>query len=153
MEVPQLLSSDKVVDIPVVAQRQIPMVQSVQKTIEIPQLQYIAKVVDVPGVPVVQILRYRCGGRQSSPTVAAAEKSVEIPHVFLDKVVDMPVIVNDRVLHSGGASIQFIACFRGHSSCATQTGTMLPAFFLMAAMMGFLTHFASFFALLRLCRS
>ena len=85
--------------------------------------------------------------RQLSPTVAAVEKSVEIPHVFLDKVVDMPVIVNDRVLHSGGASIQLIACFRGHSSCATQTGTMLPAFLLMAVMM------ASFFALLRLCRS
>ena len=78
---------------------------------------------------------------------------VEIPHVFLDKVVDMPVIVNDRVLHSGSALIQLIACFRGHSSCATQTGTMLPAFLLMAAMMGFLTLFASFFALLRLCRS
>ena len=40
--------------------------------------------------------------RQLSPTVAAVEKSAEIPHVFLDKVVDMPVIVNDRVLHSGG---------------------------------------------------
>ena len=76
--------------------------------------------------------------RRSSPTVAAVEKSVEIPHVLLDKVVDMPVIVNDRVLHSRGASIQFIACFRGHFSCATQTGTMLPAFFLMVAMMGFL---------------
>ena len=48
--VPQLQFSDNVVDIPVVAQRQIPMVQSVQKTIEILQLQYIDKVVDVPGV-------------------------------------------------------------------------------------------------------
>ena len=91
--------------------------------------------------------------RQSSPTVAAVEKSDEIPHVFLDKVVDMPVIVNDKLMHSGGASIQFIAYFRGHSSCATQTGMMLPAVLLMAATMGFLTHFASFFALLRLCRS
>ena len=59
--------------------------------------------------------------RQSSPTVAAVENSVVIPRVFLDKVVDMPVIVNDRVLHSGGASIQLFACLRGHSSCATQT--------------------------------
>ena len=32
--------------------------------------------------------------RQSSPTVAVAEKSVETPHVFLDKVVDMPMVCN-----------------------------------------------------------
>ena len=41
--------------------------------------------------------------RQSSPTVAVAEKSVEIPHVFLDKVVDMPVVCNNRCLVSGSA--------------------------------------------------
>ena len=58
------------------------------------------------------------------------------PHVFLDKVVDMP-FVNDRLLHTGGASLQFIAFFRGHSSCAAWTGMVLPAVFLMAAMMGF----------------
>ena len=68
--------------------------------------------------------------RQSSPTDAA------YPHVFLDKFVDMP-FVNDRLLHSGGASLQFIAYFRGHSSCATWTGMMLPAVFLTVAMMGF----------------
>ena len=45
VEVPQL---QFIVYIPVVAQRQIPMVQTVQKTMEIPQLQYIDKVVDVP---------------------------------------------------------------------------------------------------------
>ena len=44
--------------------------------------------------------------------------------------------------------IPFIAGDSGHSSCATQTGTTFPAALLMAAMMGFLTHFASFFALL-----
>ena len=41
--------------------------------------------------------------RQSSPTVAVAEKSVETPHVFLDKVVDMPVVCNNRCLVSGSA--------------------------------------------------
>merc|ERR1712064_178886 len=54
MGVPQLQFIDKVVDIPVVAQRQIPMVQTVQKTVEIPQLQYIDKVVDVPVVQIVE---------------------------------------------------------------------------------------------------
>ena len=41
--------------------------------------------------------------RQSSPTVAVAEKSVETPHVFLDKVVDMLVVCNNRCLVSGFA--------------------------------------------------
>ena len=67
--------------------------------------------------------------RQSSPAVAAVENSVEIPRVFLDKVVDMPVGVQRQVLglwlrscssstvmdvpvivrDSGSAQIQFIA--------------------------------------------
>merc|ERR1712107_706044 len=59
-----------VVDIPVVAQRQIPMVQTVQKTIEIPQLQYIDKVVDVPVVQVVQV-----------PRLQVVEKIVEVPEI------------------------------------------------------------------------
>merc|ERR1712135_84199 len=70
MGVPQLQFIDKVVDIPVVAQRQIPMVQTVQKTIEIPQLQYVDKVVDVPVVQVVQV-----------PQVQIVEKTVEIPEI------------------------------------------------------------------------
>ena len=36
--------------------------------------------------------------RQSSFTVAVVEKSVKIPRVFLDKVVDMPVGVQQQVL-------------------------------------------------------
>ena len=39
-EVPLLQFIDKAVEIPVVAQRQISKVQTVQKSIEIPQLQY-----------------------------------------------------------------------------------------------------------------
>ena len=45
---------DKVVDNPVVAQRQIYMNRSVQTTMEIPQLQYTDDVVDVPVVFVVR---------------------------------------------------------------------------------------------------
>merc|ERR1712122_408361 len=71
-----------VVDIPVVAQRQIPMVQTVQKTIEIPQLQYIDKVVDVPVVQVVQV-----------PQVQVVEKTVEIPQLqIVEKIVEIPEI-------------------------------------------------------------
>ena len=69
---------DTVVAMPVVVQRQLPWFRR-QKTAQVPQLQYFY-VVDVP---VVQVY-LSCPG--------------------LDKVVDKPVIVNDRVLHSGGAS-------------------------------------------------
>ena len=50
VEIPQVQFLDKVVDIPVVVQRQVPMVQKVQKTLEVPQLQIIDKVVDIPVV-------------------------------------------------------------------------------------------------------
>ena len=50
VEIPQVQFLNKVVDIPVVVQRQVPMVQKVQKTLEVPQLQFIDKVVDIPVV-------------------------------------------------------------------------------------------------------
>ena len=55
MEAPQLQFVDEVVVFPVVAQRQIPMVLTVQTTIAVPQLQLIDKVADVLGVHVVQV--------------------------------------------------------------------------------------------------
>ena len=67
VEVPQLQFSDNVIAIPVVAQRQFPMVLSVQKTIEILQLQYTDKVIVVPVVPV------------QFPS-AGVEKTAELPH-------------------------------------------------------------------------
>ena len=54
-EVPQLQFIVKVVNIPVVAQSQIAMVQTVQKAKEIHQLQFINKVVDAPVVLVVEV--------------------------------------------------------------------------------------------------
>ena len=82
MEVPLLqfvVFLDRVVDISVVVQRQIPMV--LFRIIEILQLQYIDKVIDVPVVPV------------QFPS-AGVEKTAELPHCSrraLDKVVGMPV--------------------------------------------------------------
>ena len=51
VEIPELEFTDKVVDNPVVAQRQISM-ETVQKSMEIPQLQITDKVIDVPVVSV-----------------------------------------------------------------------------------------------------
>ena len=79
VEVPLVQFLDKVEEIPVVAQRQIPIVvQTVQKTIEIPQLQCIDEVIDVPTVLVVPV-----------PQVQVSEKTVEISQLqTAEKIVD-----------------------------------------------------------------
>ena len=79
VEIRELQFLDKVEEIPVVAQRQIPIVvQTVQKTIEIPQLQYIDEVIDVPIVLVVPV-----------PQVQVSEKTVEISQLqTAEKIVD-----------------------------------------------------------------
>ena len=121
------------------------MVLTVQKTIVILHLQFIEKVVDILVCRScsASVLSWR---RQSS--------SHNCSRRALDQVVDVPVVVQRQGFFTVEVpQIQFIACSCGHSSCATQTGTTFPAFLLMAAMMGFLMHFASFFVLLRLCRS
>ena len=61
----------------VVAQRQIPIDQTVQKTVETPQLQCIDEVVDNP---VVQV-----------PRAQVAEETVEIPQLdVFEKIVETP---------------------------------------------------------------
>ena len=73
----------KVVNVPVVAQRQIPMVQTVQKAMEIFQLQVMDKVVVVPVVLVVQV-----------PQVYVVEETVEIPQLqFVEKIVVIPEVL------------------------------------------------------------
>ena len=76
-------SPDQGRDIPVVAQKQISMILTVQKSIEISQLQVDDKVVDVPVVLVVQ-----------TPLVQVIAKTAEIPQLQItDKVVDVPVVL------------------------------------------------------------
>ena len=74
---PQIPYMEKVDEMPVVVQRQIPMVQTVQKTNEIPQLWCIDEVV---GNPVVQVSR-----------VQVMEKTVEIPQLqTVEKIAETP---------------------------------------------------------------
>ena len=80
-EIPELQFTDKVLDIPVVAQRQIRMNQEVQKTIEIPQLQVADKVVDVPVLSVVR-----------APLVLVMAKTVTPQLLLLEKIVVIPEI-------------------------------------------------------------
>ena len=74
---PELQFTDKVVDNPVVAQKQISKILTVQKNIEISQLQ----VEDVPVVVVAQV-----------PQVHVEMKTVEIPQLQV-KAVDVPVVL------------------------------------------------------------
>ena len=68
-------------DVPVVLQRQVPVIQQVQKTVEIPQVQHTGKIIDVS-----------VATQRGVPTMQAVQKTVDVPQVrFLDPVVDIPV--------------------------------------------------------------
>ena len=86
----------------------IPMVQTIQQIIEIPPLLFVfgGRCPRCAGRADSQVQAWR---RQSSPTVAAVENSVQIPRVFLDKVVDMPLLFYDRCLVFGCRKLRFFA--------------------------------------------
>ena len=85
-KIPELQFTDKVVDIPVGAQRQISTVHVEMKTAENPQLQIPNKMIDVPVVVVEQV-----------PHVHVVEKTVEIPQLpFMEKIIEIPEI---RTVH------------------------------------------------------
>ena len=79
-----------VVDIPVVVQRLVFMVLTVQQTIELPQLRFIDKVFYVFVVQVRQIPRVQSVERPSS--------SHSCSSLLLDTVVHMPVCVQRQML-------------------------------------------------------
>ena len=101
-EVPLSQFTDKAVDIPVVAQRQISTVQTVQTSIEIPQLQFCDEAIDAPAVFVVLV-----------PQVHVVEKKAEIPQFQVDdKVVDVPVesVAQGPLVHVVAKTVQTHSC-------------------------------------------
>ena len=94
IDVPLLQFINKVVDAPVVAQRQVHVNQNVQKTTEIPQLQCTDDVVDVPVVSVVQ-----------APLVLFVAETAEIPQLPLgEKIVaieGIETVMRDVVQNTG----------------------------------------------------
>ena len=83
MEVPQVVYIDKAVDVPMVSERQAPMIQKVLKTVEGPQVQYSDRIVDLPVVTQCRV-----------PTIQLVQKTVEMPQVqFLDRLLDAPVVM------------------------------------------------------------
>ena len=95
VEVPLSQFNDKVADNPVVAQRQISMVRTIQKTTEITQLQPVAQ---VPRVLVVEktteIPQFQVADKVVDvPVVSVVKKTVEIPQLpFMEKIIEIPEI-------------------------------------------------------------
>ena len=103
MKVQPLQFINKVVDVPVVAQRQIPIaVQTIQKTTDIPQLQCIDKVIDVPVVSVAQAPHVQIVEKTvQSPQMQIAEKTAEIPLLqIVKKTVETPEVQTERCTHT-----------------------------------------------------
>merc|ERR1740116_623612 len=87
VEVPQVQHVDKIIDVPVVKQVEVPQIQKIPKTVEVPQIQYIDKVVDIPVVKQRQV-----------PMVQKIQKTVDVPQIqYLDKIVDVPVVKHVEV--------------------------------------------------------
>ena len=69
-------------------QRQVPSIETVQKTVEVPQTQHIDKVADVP------VARPR-----QTPIILKVQRTVETPRIqFMDRVVDVPVMAHSQTL-------------------------------------------------------
>ena len=69
---------DKIVDAPVQKQRQVPMVQKVQKTVEIPQVEYIDRVVDLSVQKQRQV-----------PMIQKVHKTVEVLQIqYIERIVE-----------------------------------------------------------------
>ena len=88
IKIPQVQFLNKVDDMLVDVQRQIPVAQTMQKAMEVPPLQYVNRVVDVPVV----------APRQISPMVQTVQKTIETQQLqCIDKVIDVPVVLVAQV--------------------------------------------------------
>ena len=65
-EIPQVQYIDKIVDMPIVTQRQVPTIQMMQESVEVPQVQFLDRVVDVP---VVMQRQVSCPSQRSNSGV------------------------------------------------------------------------------------
>ena len=88
VEIPLSQFTDKVVDKPVVVQRQISTVLTVQKNIEISQLQVDDKVVDIPVMLVVRVPQVRIVKKTVEDSqLQIVEKTIENPETQISGVV------------------------------------------------------------------
>ena len=90
LEVSPLQFTEKVVDIPVVAQRQVHANRNAQKTIQISKLQHTDQVLDVPVVVVAQVPQVHVVMKtvETTPVQIVAE-TTEIPQLPLVEKIEM----------------------------------------------------------------
>ena len=87
VEISHVQHTYRIVDSPVVTQRQVPTIQTVQNTVEVPMRHHLDRVVDV--LVVVQ--------RQRS-MIQKVARTAEIPHVpFVDRIVFVLVMMQRQV--------------------------------------------------------
>ena len=85
-ENPPVRFTDRVVDVPVVAQRHVPSAPRVQKIVEMSVVQFSDGHVDMPGVTQRQV-----------PMIQRVQKIVEVPQIqYVDKIVDAPVVASHQ---------------------------------------------------------
>ena len=91
LEVPQVEHIDKIVDVPVVTQGQVPTSRSVQKAVEVPQVQFLDRVPDVPvATQLVEV-----------PKIVSQDK---IQQRTAEQVMDIPVpqVVEEIIIDRDG---------------------------------------------------
>ena len=94
-ENPLVRFTDRVVDVPVVAQRQVPSAPRVQKIVETPKVQISDGHVDMPVVAQRQV-----------PMIPDVQKVVEVPQIqYIDKIVDAPVVARSEDVSVGTQTV------------------------------------------------
>ena len=86
---PRVQLIDRVVDIPVMAQRHVPSAPRVQKIVEMSKVQFSDRHVDMPVVAQRQV-----------------QKTVEVPQIqYIDKIVDAPVVARSEDVSVGTQTV------------------------------------------------
>ena len=95
LDSPQVQLIDKVVSIPVMAQRQVPSAPRVQKIVEMSKVQFSDGEVDMPVVAQRQV-----------PMIPNVQKTVEVPQIqYIDKIVDAPVVARSEDVSVGTQTV------------------------------------------------
>ena len=94
-ENPPVRFTDRVVDIPVMAQRHVPSAPRVQKIVEMSKVQFSDGHVDMPVVAQRQV-----------PMIPNVQKTVEVPQIqYIDKIVDAPVVARSEDVSVGTQTV------------------------------------------------
>jgi len=82
VDVPQIQWVDKVIDVPVIKQVEVPCIKKVQKHVEVPQIKWVDQKMDVPRIKKVPV-----------PSVQTVQTKKEVLQVeWIDKIIDVPVV-------------------------------------------------------------